>query len=282
MSANLERRYARLLRLYPAEYRRTRGPELLATLLEAADENQRKLPMREGAALILGALRAHAGRDRRQSLQHSWLVAFRAAALMLLVHDIASRAMAMTLDVSYGGPSIWSSRQWILNVVAVALGSFAVGAALWGWYRSAIATAGLAFAVTLTVSPAVPGEFWGFPLAIVLLAPLVWRRPPAAAGLTRYAPALALLMALADQGLAQVFPGVAGILTRGLVLAVCLGALLWLAVDERLAMALGLLLLNTLLIRLALGAFTVVAVTCLLPAVLLLASSATARKSADI
>lgn len=296
MSDDLERRYARLLHLYPADYRRARGAELLATLLESAQQGRRRPAAREVGALVLGALRAHAGGDRRQSWQHSWLVAFRAAALMLLVYDLASRVVAIALDVAYGDPSLWSPTELVLNLVALTLGAYALIAAIRGRYRSAVAAVSTAFLVTLVVMWSMRGPvfsgFWCFPLAVVLLAPLLWHRPPSGAGLVRYAPVLPLLLVLAEQGLSQVFPGVAGILQRGFVLALSVGGLLWLAVDERLAMALGLLLLNTLLVQVALvfaggirsiaDAVPAMAVTGFLPAILLLASGAAARRRARI
>jgi hypothetical protein len=296
VSAELERRYARLLRLYPADYRRARGAELLETLMESAEEGRKRPAAREVGALILGALRAHAGRDRRQSMQDSWLVAFQAAALMLFVYDLASRAVVIALDFAYGGHSIWSPTELALNLVALALGTYALIAGARGRYRSAIAAASMAFVVTLAVMGSMQGTlfngFWGFPLAVVLLVPLLRHRPPSAAGLVKYAPMLPLLLVLAEEGLPRVFPGVFGILLRGFVLALWLGGLLWLAVDERLTMALGLLLLNTLLVQVALifesgirslaGVALAMVVTGFMPTVLLLASAATARQRAKI
>ncbi|MFF5077979.1 hypothetical protein ACFY36_13070 [Actinoplanes sp. NPDC000266] len=274
MSAALERRYARLLRLYPAGYRRDRGPELLATLLESTEDARARPPLRETAALVLGALRAHAGHHRG-----GWLTAFRAAALMLLVYDVADRAVVLTNESLRGGPSLWSSTEMLLTIAALALGVLAVAAAAANRFLPAIATASAAFGLTLIVansmrSPVFSG-FWCFPLAIVLLVPLVRRRPAPATALLKYAPALPLVLILTS-----FFPSVSGILNFAAVAALFLGSLLWLAVDERLAMAAGLFLLNTVLIRAALftaegiPAFPVVAielaVTALPPAALLL------------
>jgi len=296
VSADLERRYTRLLHLYPAAYRRARGAELLETLLESAEQGRTRPAAREVAALVLGALRAYAGRDRRQSTRLSWLVAFRAAALMLLVYDLAERAVAVAFDASYGGPSIWTPFALALTLVALTLGACAVGAVLRGRYGIAVATATAAFVATLVVTlstgDVVFGGLWGFPLAIALLVPLLRHRPPPAAGLVRYAPVLPLLLVLVDQGASAVLPGIAGILQRGAVLALCAGSLLWLAVDERLAMAVGLLVLNTMLIQTAFlvgggvrspaGAAVAMAITGFAPVVLLLASATTARRRARI
>lgn len=288
MTADLERRYARLLRLYPAEYRRSRGAELLETLLESAEAGRKRPARREVAALVVGALRVHAGRQHRESVRQSWLAAFRAGALMLLAYSIANAVLLISLDVDYG-------TRWP-KLVSVALSLCALVAVLRNSYRTAIAVALLSFAVALTASlpthTASFGDVWRLPLAVVLLAPLLKWRPLPAAGLLKYAPAVPLVLVVAQQSLSQAFPEVSGILERGVLAALWAGALLWLAVDERVAMALGLLLLNDLLIQvgfLATGSFTPnpwavalsIAVTAVGPATLLLSSAATARRQAS-
>jgi hypothetical protein len=275
---NLEKHYGRLLRLYPAEYRRARGAEILETLLESAEDGRRRPAAREVSALVLGALRVRAG-----SRQHRWPAAARAAALMLLVYGTANTAVQVALF-----------RPPLPSWVALILGLFAVVAGLRDHYRSAAAVATAAFLIAVTVSGPTVTDFWQFPLAVVLLLALPRRRPLPVAGLLRYAPALPLLLVAADNGLGQAFPDVAGILQRGAVAALCAGALLWLAVDERVAMALGLLLLNGLLIQVAWTLFdghavqswpaavSSIAVAAFGPAVLLLTSATTARHQATL
>ncbi len=296
MSPNLERQYARLLHLYPARYRRERGAELLETLLESAEPGRSRPAAREVAALVLGALRAHAGREHRDNVQHGRWVACHAAALMLLVYDLAGRALAILVDLSYGPPSRWSPADLILNVLALTLGAYAVIAATRRRYGRAVTAASTAFLITATLAwsmgtPVFSG-FWSFPLAVVLLLPLLRHRPPSTAGLIRYAPVLPFLVVLTEEGLSQLFPDVAGMLRFGVFLALCVGGLLWLAVDERLTMAWGLLLLNGLLLHMAwmvaegVRSFTDVALamaaTGFMPAVLLLTAYAAARRRARI
>lgn len=60
-----ERGYRRLLRAYPAWYRRERGEEILDTLLAAAPRGRTRPSLRDSRALILGGLRVRAGQDRR-------------------------------------------------------------------------------------------------------------------------------------------------------------------------------------------------------------------------
>jgi hypothetical protein len=56
----LERRYRRLLRFYPKQYRSGRADEMLGTLLDTAAPGQRRPSAREAAALIVGGIRARA------------------------------------------------------------------------------------------------------------------------------------------------------------------------------------------------------------------------------
>lgn len=61
----LERIYRWLLRAYPAWYRRERGDEILATLLEASPSGRRWPSLRDARALIVGGFRVRAGQDQR-------------------------------------------------------------------------------------------------------------------------------------------------------------------------------------------------------------------------
>jgi len=61
----LERRCRTLLRAYPRWYRRQRGDEMLATLLEASQPGQRWPSARDAGALIMGGLRVRVAQDQR-------------------------------------------------------------------------------------------------------------------------------------------------------------------------------------------------------------------------
>jgi hypothetical protein len=58
----LARRYRRLLRAYPRDYRRGRGEEILDTLLSAAPPRRRRPTTREAVNLLRYGLRCHLGR----------------------------------------------------------------------------------------------------------------------------------------------------------------------------------------------------------------------------
>lgn len=55
-SVDLERRYRRLLKLYPSFFRREHGEELLCVLLDCAAEDQRRPALRESVDLIRSGL----------------------------------------------------------------------------------------------------------------------------------------------------------------------------------------------------------------------------------
>jgi hypothetical protein len=63
----LERRCRRLLRAYPAAYRRERGEEIIATLLEATPEGCAWPRPRDVRALAMGGLRARAAVNRQRT-----------------------------------------------------------------------------------------------------------------------------------------------------------------------------------------------------------------------
>jgi hypothetical protein len=60
----LERRCRLLMRAYPVGYRRERGDEIIATLLEATPQGRRRPLARDTRALIMGGLRARAAQHR--------------------------------------------------------------------------------------------------------------------------------------------------------------------------------------------------------------------------
>lgn len=81
----LERRYRRLLRAYPARYRRQRGGEMLGTLLESTPPGRRWPTLREARALLAGGLRVRSGLNQRLAMAtHLRLATLLALGLMLL------------------------------------------------------------------------------------------------------------------------------------------------------------------------------------------------------
>jgi hypothetical protein len=191
----------------------------------------------------------------------------------------------------------WQPSEIVLAVAAAALAVIAVVEGLRDHYLAAavVTTASLVLAVG-SQGLQLPG-YWHFGLAVVLFLILARHRPAPVTGLLRWAPAIPLLVVGADVALGTLFPDVAGILRFGTFLAVCLGGLLWLAVDERVGLAVGMLYGSTVLIQLAFvatyaaggngtpspGALAYdLALTALPPAALLIVAGAVARRQAAL
>jgi len=299
MTDILERRYGRLLGLYPADYRRARGAELLETLCESAEPGRTRPSMREAMALVVGALRVRTGQHGRRSLGHTWLAAFRVAALTLLVHDTAGvgaravRGLARE-DFTFGLLSLIHPGS--LDLVASVLGVCAVVAVIRGRYGSAMAAAGAGFAMvqlaSFPMSGPSSGGFWQVPLTIVFLLPLLRKPSVVVSGLLKYLPVVPIVLIAVDHLAAAVGPSFAPVQIGVLVVISAVG-LFWLAVDERVAMALGLILINGVLVQVAfvietswaqLPAQMIAAVTlaAVAPAVLLGFGLSTARRQARL
>ena len=175
MTTSLERRYRRLLRAYPAAYRRRRGDELLATLLEAAAPGQQHPTLRETLGLLGGGLSARVGLAGGCTPWTLWAEGLRLGALLLLVSltgDAASATWLQTNHVVF---------TWIFSTaagLAVTLASAAaVAAVARGAFRAALVLIGVAVAAGWP-GLRYPPELWAYLTAAGILAVLA-RRPPA-------------------------------------------------------------------------------------------------------
>lgn len=169
-----ERRYARLVRLYPARYPRD---EILDTVLQGNAD----FSLREGSALLAGALRAHTGADvQRTPTEFAWSAA-RLAALALLVHAAAVDILtALPLDF----PAVVRTPDGIVQYATAGLAALilhltAIVTLARGAYRPAAA------ATVLGLAASVAGQmrfgfswhhdgFWSAPLAVLLVAALAF------------------------------------------------------------------------------------------------------------
>lgn len=244
----LERRYGRLLRLYPPAYRRARGAEMLAVLMDSAAPGRRRPPWREVRGLVLGALRARAGADDRRTAGQSWRVALRIAALMLLIQHAGDALWQLLYNPDGLGVPVALST---VNLAVAAACVLAIVAIFRGLpLVAAVLTAG-AF-VLETVSPQIVASFsappysslglrsGGLPLVVVLLIPLIGRGPVVV-------PKKLNLMLLIP--VASVALDAYGTLTRtpsfqtggrAVWQAFAVAAILWSVIDERVAMTSGL------------------------------------------
>jgi hypothetical protein len=254
MTAALERRYAALLRLYPARCHRD---EMLDTALQAARADQRWPSLRETASLLLGAARARTGADMHRSPAGFVQSAGRLAALTLLVYAAAHDAVEV---LPYNWPMAFREPLGFLQpelagMVAFALHVGAIVALARGRYgRAAICSAlgaGSSVVLILDHGPAWALDreaFWPAPLAAVLVLALLRgghrERGPAGGWLVAVPLAVALLPTqLSLQWLVDDTQPV----QPYLAVAVLGIALLWSAVDARVPVAAGAVALTHLL-----------------------------------
>jgi hypothetical protein len=174
MTTSLERRYRRLLRAYPATYRRRRGDELLATLLEAAAPGQRYPTLRETLGLLGGGLSARAGVAGGCTRWSLWAEGLRLGALLLLVSLTSDAASATWLQTNH---VVFT---WIFSDaagLAVTLASAAaVAAVARGWFRAALVLVGVAVAAGWS-GLRYPPELWAYLTTAGILAVLAGRPP---------------------------------------------------------------------------------------------------------
>ncbi|GAA0916711.1 hypothetical protein [Virgisporangium aurantiacum] len=93
MSDVLARRYLAVMRAYPEGYRRERGEEILATLMERAG-HRRWPPAREVLGLLSGALQARLSPGG--PVVRAWAGGLRVAVLVLLALELAEHAVRLT------------------------------------------------------------------------------------------------------------------------------------------------------------------------------------------
>jgi hypothetical protein len=238
MSADLERRYGRLLGAYPAGYRQEHQEEILATLLDSARPGQRHPSVREAAALVLGGLRTRARLAARRSLWSLWAEGLRLGVLLLLVSVTASAASATWLLTEFIATWITAKASGWVVAAAAALALVAVAR---GRFRAGLVLVVVALAAGWSDNPTQP-ELLALAVAAAILLVLV-RRPPAPSRRRAWpwllAVPLSLLVGLYGFHLGDRWPMVTAWEVRSLVpnLALLVVALAWASIDPRLTIA---------------------------------------------
>ncbi|MEV1156054.1 hypothetical protein AB0J27_11695 [Micromonospora chokoriensis] len=165
---DLERRYLRLLRAYPADYRRARGAEIVGTYLDLAAPDQRWPTLADAADLVRGGLR-----QRLRAAGVTGLIpGVRLAALLALVTASALAGVWGTAEL-HPPPAEWGVPH---------VGPFvSLGVVTWA--------AWLLAAVVIAVAPSRVAR-WAVTLALLLTIAL----PPVAAALGALRPPLMVLL----------------------------------------------------------------------------------------
>jgi hypothetical protein len=161
-----ERGYRRLLRAYPAWYRRERGEEILDTLLAVAPHGRTWPSLRDSGALILGGLRVRAGQNRRLTTAANLRLAVLFGIALWLTGQVSD-------DLSFAGEG-WlhwvPPGQHFAYHAACGLGMLAAAGAAWFAPRPVVA----AISVITATACAWPwqGPWWllGEPAMLAVLA----------------------------------------------------------------------------------------------------------------
>ncbi|MEV0202078.1 hypothetical protein [Nonomuraea sp. NPDC050691] len=141
MTHVLERRYRRLLRAYPKDYRAAHGEELISTLMEAARPEDRRPSLRETRHLLAGAFTVRVRATRAAGVP-PWTDGLHLGALI-----VAMLTFAQLPVLPYFDYKVWTALGIVLMVALVR-----------GWMRVAALLA--AFAAVWTSWPIVWGGFY--------------------------------------------------------------------------------------------------------------------------
>ena len=196
----LERRIRLLLPVYPAEYRKDRGEEIIGTLLEATPKGRAWLLARDVRCLVIGGLRARAALNGRltttANLRIPVVTGAAAYLTYIAVNDMAFAALAPTRSGGAHQPDGPLLLVGVLILAAVALAwvsgrraielaaAIAAAAAMplagplrsYGWWIPELAC--LAVLALLSGRREWPGWRWAWPVALIGAIPLLgWLLP---------------------------------------------------------------------------------------------------------
>ena len=245
----LERHGRWLLHAYPAWYRRQRGEEILATLLEASPPGRSWPSPRDARALLMAGLQVRAWRNQRlttaASVRQAVLLGAALALLWTISGDLADQGASLILAWTHTTALHLDPGYWI---AADALVLAAVAAA---WFAPRPAAAALALAAAAAM-----WQYWGDRITVIqpagllillaILAPGRNRLPRSWLWLAGVLSA-ANLLDQASGALLRIYHVVSPPLTA--VPWIILGAVvLWAAVDARPAVAMAIWLTSTWLI----------------------------------
>jgi hypothetical protein len=174
----LERNSRRLLRAYPAAYRRERGDEIIGTLLETTPDGRSWPRLRDARALIVCGLQTRAAQSRQFTTAANLRVAVMVGLALYVTVWAASFATRVIIQVAHGyGFGAWSG--WQLTAWSVLSAATVVLA--WTAPRISVLTgalaivAGVAYYVALHISAIVPASFQA--LYLIALVALGLRGP---------------------------------------------------------------------------------------------------------
>jgi hypothetical protein len=234
----LERSYRRLLRAYPAWYRRDRGEEILDTLLAVAPHGRTWPSLRDSSALILGGLRVRARQDRRLTTA----VNLRLAVQFGVAFWLAGQVSTNDLSFACAGWLHWvPPGQHFAYQAACGLAILTAAGAAWFAPRPVVAAVSLIAAAACTWPWQGPWWLLGQPAMLAVLALLALgkeRMPRSWLWLLGAELAVQTLACFADYTQSPL-SFLTFWLYSYLPLATVVAAVLWAVVDARPAIAVG-------------------------------------------
>jgi hypothetical protein len=246
----LERRCRLLLHAYPAWYRRERGEEILATLLQASQPGRSWPAPRDARALITGGLRVRAWRAQNPGMTASLRQAVLAGAALALLWSVSEDLAGQIQGLILAWIHIATFQPHIDPWIAADALTLAAVAAAWFAPWPAIAVLGLAAAAAqeywssriMAIQPA------GLLILLAILAPGRNRPPRSWLWLAGALSAAHLLdQATGVRPLLPIYNAIDPTLT--VVPWIVLGAaVLWAAIDARPAIAMAVWLASTYLV----------------------------------
>ena len=245
----LERHCRWLLAAYPAWYRRQRGGEILATLLEASPPGRSWPSPRDARALLMAGLQVRAWRNQRlttaASVRQAVLLGAALALLWTISEDLADQGASVILAWTHTTALHLDPGYWI---AADALVLAAVAAA---WFAPRPAAAALALAAAAAM-----WQYWGDRITVIQPAGLLILLAILAPGRNRLPRSWLWLAGVLSA--ANLLDQASGVLLRiyhvinpplSAVPWIILGAVvLWAAVDARPAVAMAIWLTSTWLV----------------------------------
>ena len=236
----LERRSRRLLRAYPARYRRERGEEILGTLLDDSPPGRRWPSPRDARALIMGGLRVRAGLNQPQATAAGIRLGMMLGAALTLIQINAGVLTGLVNFWTHAYPEPAPPRAGYQAAYAI----LALAAVATAWFAPRIISAGMAVAAAaLWAWWGGNGNGWVIPAVIMLIMLAILargsQRPPRSwlwlAGLWL---AISALQGLSNAGRQQ--PLFALYTPLHYISWIILGAVvLWIVVDARPGIALA-------------------------------------------
>jgi hypothetical protein len=237
----LERRTRLLLRVYPADYRRERGEEMIGTLLETTPDGRAWPRLRDARALAVGGLKARAAQNRRLSTAANLRVAVMAGVSLFLAMLAGEYLASFASAFGPHGPSVSGWSVW----PAALAGLFIAAAVVLAWTAPRIIVLASAVAAAAAVS------VFDFAIAGRLIAPAVTQAMCLAA-LVALVPrtarpsrrwlwltgAVAAMAVIPSVPLGYWYWSLSPLLTpQALVLAIGIVGIAWIGIDARLAVA---------------------------------------------